>query len=164
VEAHTQEDTTRVYTSHDREWIPIPLVPKGEGHIKVINVDEERGVVVFKFKFGPGSELPSHTHKCHAIAYTISGEWEYEGLKLPEGAIAYEPVESVHTPSSVPGAELVVVLSSESDQFLVNHMEDGSEVAFDIAFFKQLENLKTKEQIEELVATMTADGGGNGQA
>ncbi|MGH2763706.1 MAG: cupin domain-containing protein [Thermoleophilaceae bacterium] len=161
MEAQTHEDTTRVYTSADREWIPIPLVPKGEGFVKVINVDEERGVVVFKFKFGPGSELPRHTHKCHAIAYTISGEWEYEGLKLPEGAVAYEPVESDHTPSSEPGAELVVVLTSETDQFLVNHMPDGTDIPFDLAFFKQLETLRTKEQVEELVAAKT---GGNGAA
>jgi len=162
MEAQTHGDTTRVYTSADREWIPIPLVPKGEGFVKVINVDEERGVVVFKFKFGPGSELPRHTHKCHAIAYTISGEWEYEGLKLPEGAIAYEPVESAHTPSSEPGAELVVVLSSETDQFLVNHMPDGTDIPFDLAFFKQLETLRTKEQVEELVAATTGDGDGAG--
>ena len=45
--------------------------------------------------------------KNSSIAYTISGEWEYEGLKLPVGTIAYEPVGSVHTPSSDPGAELV---------------------------------------------------------
>jgi quercetin dioxygenase-like cupin family protein len=160
MEAQTHEDTTRVYTSHDREWIPIPLVPKGEGWVKVINVDEERGVVVFKFKFGPGCELPRHTHKCHAIAYTISGEWEYEGLKLPEGAIAYEPVESEHTPSSEPGAELVVVLSSDTDQFLINHMPDGTDIPFDLAFFKQLETLKTKEQVEELVAATTGNGAG----
>jgi quercetin dioxygenase-like cupin family protein len=160
VEAHTQEDTTRVYTSHDREWVPIPLVPKGEGWVKVINVDEERGVVVFKFKFSAGCELPRHTHKCHAIAYTISGEWEYEGLKLPEGAIAYEPVESEHTPSSENGAELVVVLSSDTDQFLINHMPDGTDIPFDLAFFKQLETLKTKEQIEELVAAATGNGAG----
>ena len=160
MEAQTHEETTRVYTSHDREWVPIPLVPKGEGWVKVINVDEDRGVVVFKFKFSADCELPPHTHKCHAIAYTISGEWEYEGLKLPEGAIAYEPVESEHTPSSENGAELVVVLSSDTDQFLINHMPDGTDIPFDLAFFKQLETLKTKEQIEELVAAATGNGAG----
>ncbi|HEV3228295.1 MAG TPA: cupin domain-containing protein [Solirubrobacteraceae bacterium] len=149
----THEDLTRVYTSDEREWLPLVGVPKGEAWIKVIHADEERGTVIFKFRFGPGCELVPHTHKCHAIAYTISGEWEYEGLRLPEGAIAYEPVESIHTPSSGPGAELVVVLSSTTDQFLINHMPDGSEVAFDMGFFKQLDGM-TADQIAELAAQM----------
>jgi quercetin dioxygenase-like cupin family protein len=128
-------------------------VPKGEAWIKVIHADEERNTVVFKFRFGPGCELVPHTHKCHAIAYTISGEWEYEGLKLPAGAIAYEPVESVHTPGSEPGSELVVVLSSQNDQFLVNHMPDGSDIPFDMGFFKQLDGM-TAEQIDALAEQM----------
>lgn len=151
--ATTQDDPTRVFTSDDRDWIPVPMVPKGEGWIKVIHADEERKAVIFKFRFSPGCELAPHTHKCHAVAYTISGEWEYEGLKLPEGAIAYEPVDSTHTPSSGPGAELVVMLQSESDQFLVNHMPDGSDVAFDMGFFKALEEI-TAEQAEGLLAQM----------
>jgi quercetin dioxygenase-like cupin family protein len=152
--AATQDDSTRVFTSGERDWIPVPMVPKGEGWIKVIHADEERKAVIFKFRFSPGCELAPHTHKCHATAYTISGEWEYEGLKLPEGAIAYEPVDSTHTPSSGPGAELVVMLQSESDQFLVNHMPDGSDVPFDMGFFKALEGL-TAEQAEGLLAQMT---------
>ena len=149
----THEDPTRVYTSEERAWLPLPGIPKGEGWIKVIHADEEFGKVVFKFRFGPGCELAPHTHKCHAIAYTISGEWEYEGLRLPAGAIAYEPVESVHTPSSEPGAELVVVLSSETQGFLINHMPDGTDIPFDIGFFKQLEGM-TPEQAKELAEQM----------
>jgi quercetin dioxygenase-like cupin family protein len=160
--AQAHDDATRVFTSHDREWIPIPLVPKGAGFIKVIHADEDRGIVVFKFKFDPGTELAPHTHKCHAIAYTISGEWEYEGLKLPQGAIAYEPVDSVHTPSSEEGAELIVTLNSDTDQFLVNHLEDGTDVPFDMAFFKQLEAVTTPEQVEELVAAQMQAAQGDG--
>jgi quercetin dioxygenase-like cupin family protein len=147
------EDLTRVFSSEDRPWLPLAGVPKGEAWVKVIHADENLGKVVFKFRFGPGCELVPHTHKCHAIAYTISGEWEYEGLTLPEGAIAYEPVESVHTPSSGPGAELIVVLSSDSDEFLVNHMPDGADIPFDIGFFKQLEDM-TPEQAEKLAEQM----------
>lgn len=139
------DDSTRVFTSHDREWIPLPLIPKGEAWMKVIHTDEELGNVIFKFRFSPDSQLPPHTHHCHAIAYTISGEWEYEGLTLPEGAVAYEPVESTHTPSSGPGAELVVSLRSETDKFLTNHLEDGTEVEFDMAFFKSLEGIAAED-------------------
>ena len=147
-------DETRVYSSNDRAWIPIPLVPKGEGWIKVIHADPELHKVVFKFRFGPGTELPPHTHRCQAIAYTISGEWAYEGMKLPEGAIAYEPVESTHTPTSEQGAELVVILDSEDDRFLVNHMADSEDIEFDMAFFQQLEGIDP-EEAEEMLAELT---------
>jgi quercetin dioxygenase-like cupin family protein len=132
----TPHDDTRAITSHDREWIEIPHIPKGQAWLKVVHADPELNKVVFKFRFSPGCELPPHTHRCHAIAYTISGEWEYEGLTLPAGAIAYEPVASRHAPTSGPGAELVVVLDSDDDQFLLNHLPDGTEVPFDMAFFQ----------------------------
>lgn len=151
----TTGDETRVFSSDDREWIPLPLIPKGEAWIKVIHADEERGNVVFKFHFSRDCELPAHTHHCHAIAYTISGEWEYEGMKLPEGALAYEPVDSLHTPSSGPGAELVVFLNSDTDQFLINHLPDGTDIPFDMSFFKQLEGM-TAEQARELTEEVAA--------
>ena len=156
----TVEDPTRVFTSDDREWVPIPLVPKGEAWIKVIHADEQLRNVIFKFRFSPDCELPSHTHHCHAIAYTISGEWEYEGLKLPAGALAYEPVASKHTPSSGPGAELVVFLNSTDDRFLVNHMADGTDVPFDMAFFKALEGISAEDAaaLVEAVAAQAAEG------
>ncbi len=148
------EDPTRVYSAEDKVWIPIPNIPRGEGWIKVINTDPERGVVTFKFRFSPGCELVPHTHMCHAVAYTVSGEWEYEGMKLPEGAIAYEPVDSTHTPTSGPGAELFVLLTSQSDQFLVNHMPDGTEWPFDMGFFQALEQIRTEEDVEALLAQL----------
>lgn len=151
---HTDE--TRVFHSADSVWIPVPQVPKGEVWIKVIHADPELNKVVFKFRFGAGSELVAHTHHCHAIAYTISGEWSYEGMTLPEGAIAYEPVDSTHTAVSEKGAELVVVLSSKDDRFLINHLPDGQDVEFDMAFFQQLENI-TPEQAEELLAAMAEE-------
>ena len=149
---HTDE--TRVYSSDDRAWIPVPLIPKGEAWIKVIHADPMLQKVVFKFRFGPGTELPAHTHRCHAIAYTISGEWAYEGFTLPTGAIAYEPVESTHTATSEHGAELAVVLDSTDDQFLINHMPDGEDVPFDMAFFQSLEDI-TPEAAEQMLADLT---------
>ena len=149
------DDPTRVFASQDLEWLPVPSVPRGEGWIKVIHADDELGNVIFRFRFSPGCELAPHTHHCHATAYTISGEWEYEGLKLPEGAIAYEPVGSTHTPSSERGAEIVVFLSSDSDQFLINHMPDGTDVPFDMAFFKALEGASV-EDAQKLTEQMAA--------
>jgi hypothetical protein len=156
----TIEDPTRVFTSDDREWVPIPLVPKGEAWIKVIHADGELHNVVFKFRFSPDCELPSHTHHCHAIAYTIAGEWEYEGLTLPVGGLAYEPVASTHTPSSGPGAEIVVFLNSVNDEFLVNHMPDGTDIAFDMAFFKALEGISAADAAK-LIEDVAAQAGAN---
>ena len=48
------EDLTRVFTSEDRQWLPLVGVPKGEAWIKVIHADEDLGKVIFKFRFGPG--------------------------------------------------------------------------------------------------------------
>ena len=149
-------DETRVYTSDESAWIPIPMMPKGEAWIKVIHADPELHKVVFKFRFAPGAELPSHTHRCHAIAYTISGEWAYEGFTLPAGAIAYEPVDSTHTAVSEKGAELAVVLDSTDDHFLINHLPDGQDVEFDMAFFQALEGI-TPEGAEDLLTEMSAE-------
>jgi len=98
---------------------------------------------VFQFRFSPDSESPPHTHRCHAIAYTISGEWEYEGVKLTAGSVAYEPIDSRHTPSSATGAELVVFLASDSGVFLVNELPDGTEAILDMDVFKRLDAIRT---------------------
>ena len=34
------EDPTRVFASADQEWLPLPLVPKGEAWMKVIHADD----------------------------------------------------------------------------------------------------------------------------
>jgi quercetin dioxygenase-like cupin family protein len=140
-------DPTRVYDGSDRDWLPIPSVDGA--YIKVLVADRERRQVVFQFRFAPGTVLPEHIHHCQAIAYTISGEWEYEELKLPSGAVAYEPPGSTHTPSSGPGAEIVVVLSSDSDRFLENHMADGSVFEMDMSFFALIDGA-TLEQAAAL--------------
>lgn len=147
------EDPTRVVESADQEYIPFGPIPGAE--FKVIVADEVLNRVIFKFRFAPGTVLPPHTHDCQAIAYTLSGEWEYEGLRLPAESVAYEPIGSTHTPSSETGAEIVVTLISDSDRFIVNHMPDGSELLFDMAFFKAFEGV-TREQAEATMAAMAA--------
>jgi len=151
----THDDHTRVYTSHDREWLEMPLTQTGTGQIKVIHVDEERKVAVFAARFGPGCKLFPHTHNAQIVAYTVKGEWEYEGLRLPEGAIAYESPGTEHTPYSADGAEvLIVAMGSDSDEYIINHMPDGSKLVFDSATLKQLIGM-TQEGMAELVAGMT---------
>lgn len=154
-----EDDPTRVIHGAPQDWIPIP---GAEGaFIKVLVADDERRQVVFMFRFAPGAQMPPHRHLCHATAYTISGEWEYEIDKLPVGTLAYEPVESVHTPSSGPGADLLVMLRSETDQFLENHMPDGSEFVMDMPFFKALEGATLAQAIERVQSgELKVPGGG----
>jgi anti-sigma factor ChrR (cupin superfamily) len=150
------EDLTRVIQSADKDWLPMPFTPGCE--IKVIVADTDLNKVIYLFRFGPGVVLPRHRHKCHAVAYTLSGEWEYEGLKLPAGAVAYEPVESEHTPSSEHGAELLVFLSGETDELLINYMEDGTELPATTSSFKLLEGASIADverinaQLEEMLS------------
>lgn len=141
------EDLTSVFDGNERDWLPIPLAHGA--YIKVLVADHERRQVVFQFRFEPGTVLPEHLHHCQAIAYTISGEWEYDGLKLPAGAVAYEPPGSTHQPSSRPGSELVVILSSDSDRFLENHLPGGSTFEMDMDFFQMLDGM-TLEQAANL--------------
>jgi hypothetical protein len=56
----------------------------------------------------------------------------------------------VHTPYSENGAELIVILRSDSDQFIINMMEDGSEQPLDMAFFKQMEGI-TQAEVDRLL-------------
>src|SRR5262249_59177781 len=96
-------------------------------------------------RWGPGPVRPWQVHHCQAMANPTPGEWGYEGLKLPAGAVAYEPAGSVHAPSSQPGADIVVVLSSDSDRFLENHMADGSTVEMDMGLFRMLDGMTRKQ-------------------
>ena len=145
-------DLTWVVESADQEWVPFPAAPGA--HFKVLVADEERNQVVFRLRFDPGCALPPHSHRCHAIAYTLSGEWEYEGLRLPAQAVAYEPVDSTHTPSSDGGAELVVFLNSQTDEFLINHMPDGTDLTLNMAFFKALEGATREQALAVLAADL----------
>lgn len=138
------EDLTRIIDGNEKPWLPMPGY---EGSfIKVLVADEERGQVVFMFKMAPGAVFPRHVHHCHAIAYTTSGEWEYDEGKLPEGAMAYEPPGSEHQPKSGPGAEMLVTLRSEGrGKLLQNFLEDGTEFEMNMDFFAGLVGL-TPEQ------------------
>ncbi len=129
-------ELTRIIDGSEKPWLPMPGY---EGSfIKVLVADRERGQVVFMFKMAPGAVFPEHNHHCHAIAYTTSGEWEYDEGKLPVGSMAYEVKGSRHQPRSGPGAEMVVALKSDDHRFLVNFPEGGEEFEMNMEFFESL--------------------------
>lgn len=140
-------DLTSIVEGSGRPWLPIPGY--AGAYIKVLVADERLNQVVFMFKFEPGTVLPRHKHLCHAVGYTLSGEWQYEEGVLREGSLAYEPFGSTHTPSSPKGAEIVTFLKSEDDRFLENELPDGSTLAMDMKFFKFLQSI-TPEQAQSL--------------
>lgn len=121
----------------DRKWVPVPAL--GGGDVKILNIDEDKHRVSFLYRFEPNSVLPRHSHSCAAQAITLEGEWEYEEGKLPVGAYAYEPVGSVHVPSSKPGAVLFITLMGDSDEFLTWHYDDGTTLVLDMDAFRELE-------------------------
>ena len=139
----TAADQTSIIRGDERPWIPIPGF--GGTSIKVLVADETLKQVVFMFKFAPGTVLPRHRHHCHAISYTISGEWQYEEGVLPVGSLAYEPFGSEHVPSSRDGVEMITFLKSDTDQFIENFLPDGTVIPMDMNFFKMLHAM-TPEQ------------------
>jgi hypothetical protein len=88
--------------------------------------------VVAEFRFAAGATLPPHTHHCTAMAYTISGEWSYDGRAVPSDSLAWELPDSSHTPVTETGAELLVILTSETARFIENHMPDWSSWAMNL--------------------------------
>lgn len=125
----------------DLEEIPL-LIPDTEGvWFKVLKADEEAGRVIVKARFEANSRMPRHTHHCRAVAFTVSGEWEYENGSFESGDVAYESVGEEHTPTSMTGAEMLIVFDGDggSDRWLDNHLSDGRIMRVGMRFFKALE-------------------------
>lgn len=76
------------YAMADRPWHSFE--EGSDDLMKVLHVDEELGQVVFVQRFGRDTTHMRHTHHCTAVAYTLSGCWEYDGDKFPTGVVAFE--------------------------------------------------------------------------
>lgn len=132
-------DALTIINDDNQPYLPLPL-PNAEGtSFKVLKADEKQNRVVVKMRFGPNTRLPRHYHHCRAVAYTVSGEWDYDEGTFAAGHIAYEEIGHDHTPWSDKGAELFVVFDSDSGIFLDNHLEDGSILRIGMPFFKAYE-------------------------
>lgn len=105
-------DAISIINDDDQDYIPSPFPDTDGVFFKVLKADEENNRVVMKFKFAANSALPRHRHHCRAVAYTISGEWEYEEGQFKQGHVAYEGVGNDHTASSKTGAELFYFLTA----------------------------------------------------
>lgn len=145
----------------NQDWVPVPL-PGAEGVLaKVLKADAAQNRVVMKIKFGPGTKLPRHNHHCRAVAYTVSGEWEYDEGSFQPGHVAYEDVGNNHTASSKTGSELFLFFDSDDGRFLDNFLEDGTVIRANMPFFTALEGISKadaeKLDIHQLVEVNPAD-------
>lgn len=140
----------------ENEFIEIPLPGSHNILTKIIKLDPENLQAVLLVKFLPGACAPRHLHHCRAIAYTLSGEWEYDDGKFGPGDVAYELAGNVHTPSSVKGGEMVLIMTSTDGRFLDNYMPDGSIIRHSLKTFQFFQD-KTQKDIERLNISQLAE-------
>ena len=145
----TDETATPILSDEEQDYIPL-VMPEAEGvSIKVLKADEENRRVVAKVKFEPNSKMPRHTHHCRAIAYTISGEWEYDNGHFTPGVVAYETIGENHQPFSRTDTEMFLIFDSDGDRWLDNHLSDGTTIHLGMPFFKAFEG-SSREDAEKL--------------
>ena len=141
-------DGSYIQDPADRPWLPSMLF-EGDA-IKILHVDEEHKQVVFLQRFGRNTVQPKHKHHCTAVAFTVDGEWAYDGYAIPKGFIAYEPVNSVHTPMTMNdnNSDVLVILTSKDDRFIEVFADDGSSFHLDMAFFKAAYGMSEQDYIQ----------------
>lgn len=138
-------ETMNIMRDGNQDYLPIPL-PGAEGvYVKVLKADEKMDRVIVKIKFEPGSRMPRHVHYCRAIAYTISGSWDYDEGHFEPGESAWEEEGNDHTPWSDEGAELFITFDGKNGRYLDNILADGSILKLDFPFLKALEGLSLEE-------------------
>ena len=141
-------ETMNIMRDGGQDYLPIPI-PGAEGvFVKVLKADEKMDRVVVKIKFEPGSRMPRHVHYCRAIAYTISGSWDYDEGHFSPGESAWEEEGNDHTPWSDEGAELFITFDGKNGRYLDNFLPDGTCVKLDFPFLKALEGLSLAEAAE----------------
>ena len=136
----TDAPNTTVY--HDNlDWLPFSL-PETEGvFFKVLKADAALDQVILKAKFEHNGRATRHYHHCRAIAFTVSGEWEYDEGSFRAGDFAYEPVGNTHTACSGPGAEIFLILNGTNGLYLDNLLADGTTIRLGFEFFRAFEGL-----------------------
>ena len=89
------DDVVRHAGENDLPWVDAT----GGIWMKVLRVDEARGIWVVRNRFEPGVRLQTHRHTGPVDGYTVSGRWHYLEYDFYSGAGSYirEPAGSVHT-------------------------------------------------------------------
>jgi hypothetical protein len=139
-----------------------PWLGEGENVMKVLHVDRLSGQAIFIQRMSRDSVHPHHTHHCTAIAYTLSGCWEYDGQRFPRGALVVEPIGSEHAATTRNGntADVLVILTARPDTTRLLELDtpDGK-VDLDLEAFDRLQRMRSNEEwvvfAEELATSAT---------
>lgn len=150
-------DGSARYLSADIEGLP--WLGEGGDLMKILHVDEQMGQAVFIQRFARNTRHLTHTHHCTAVAYTLSGCWAYDGEPFPQGAVAFEPYGSTHTPmtqnDNVADVLVVVTAGPGNPRLLELHGPNGS-VELDMAAFRRMAALRSNEEWPALLAELQA--------
>ena len=137
-------DGSFLINPEDKPWLPL-----GEpgNFMKILHIDEADRQVVFLQRFAKNTTHPKHTHHCTAVAFTLRGEWAYDGTPFPLGAVAFEPYGSTHTPMTLDDndADVLVILTSRDERFITAHISETEDVELDMAMFKSLAAMTPEE-------------------
>lgn len=127
-------------------WLPWGLVDGAE--FRILKADEEHNICVLNFRMGPHTITQNHDHFSVAMAYTVSGEWQYGDKVFKQGDIAYEHPGEVHQPVTKDHSmELLTIFigTPKDDRFLHNFEEDGSSYIIGMKYMKAFEGLTPEE-------------------
>lgn len=140
------EPDVRRIASSEIPWIEYPLIPGSSW--RVLHVDEETNTVVLNFRMAPWTKSPVHGHFCTATAYTLEGEWFYDGLSFGVGDVAFETTVEVHQPiAKEKGATLLTTLigGRGNDRLLEDHNADGTTTLLRTRLFKACERISVAD-------------------
>lgn len=138
-----------ILRQRDSEYLTIPLPGVVGIETRILKVDGDMNRVVVMQRFAPGGHAPPHYHHCEAVAYTISGEWEYDEGHFDTGDVAWEKAGNFHTPSSRTGTEMIIVLDSADGRMLDNYLDDGTVLRVTIDAYRNLLG-KTQADVDRM--------------
>ena len=101
----------------DRPWADTPLPGI---QMKVLSIDEARGVATMLIRATPGAVYPSHRHSGPEECYVIRGSVVIDGRVLHAGDFHHADADSDHGEiTTTEGAEVLIV--GAIDDYLPNH-------------------------------------------
>jgi len=147
----------KVGWAFDTRSIPwVPMQPRDgsppRSFAKILHLDVERNLVIMLNRTVKGSVLPSHTHLCEAIGYTLKGDWSYRDIRLGPESFGVEPTGTEHAPEYAEDTEALIIFVGDSPDLLTTHLPGGRSVTTTIDTFVEL-----KRKQDELIAARSSD-------
>jgi hypothetical protein len=142
----------QVGTAVDTSKMPwVPMQPKDgsppRSFAKILHLDERRNFVIMLNRTVKGTVLPSHTHLCEAIGYTLRGRWAYRDIDLGPESFGVEPTGTEHAPEYTEDTEALIIFLGDSPDLLKTHLPDGRTITTTMDTFLEL-----RRKQEEMIA------------